>query len=76
MFKGLKKMCLAGVAFVTVAASSAFAEVTLPTTGVDVGEYITAGITALGAVVAVAIGGYVAFLLIKKACKWVSKAMA
>lgn len=63
----------------TVALSGAVAEVyavdptpvTLPSTGVDVGSYATAAITSLGAVVAVCIGGTVAFLLIRKGLRWV-----
>lgn len=45
--------------------------VTLPSTGVDVGAYATAAISSLGAVVAVCIGGTVAFLLIRKGLRWV-----
>jgi len=52
------------------------AEVTLPDTGVDVSGYITAGIVVLGAVVATAMGGYVAFLLIRKACKAIGRAFS
>lgn len=53
--------------------ASAFAEgeaVTLPTTGVDVAGYVTATITALGAIVAVCLGGYVAFKLVKMGMAW------
>lgn len=56
--------------------ASAFAEgeaVTLPTTGVDVSAYVTAAITALGGVVAVCLGGYVAFKLINFGMKWLGK---
>ena len=54
--------------------SSAFAEgtsVTLPTTGVDVAGYASAGITQLGTIVAVCIGGVVAFMIVKWGIKWV-----
>jgi hypothetical protein len=60
--------CLVSQAFATAP--------TLPTTGVDVDGFITATITALGTVVAVAVGGYFAFLLIKKGLMWGRKALA
>lgn len=49
---------------------SAQAQVTLPDTGVDVGGYITALITGLGAVVAIAVGGFAAFMLIRAGLRW------
>jgi hypothetical protein len=54
----------------SVLTAPCLAQVTLPTTGVDVEDYITAAITALGTVVAVAVGGYFAFLIIRKALGW------
>lgn len=45
--------------------------VTLPDTGVNVAGYATSAIASLGAVVAVCIGGTVAFLLIRKGIRWV-----
>lgn len=55
---------------------SAFAEaVALPTTGVNVGDYLTAGITAVAAVIGIAVGGYIAFMVVKKALRWAGKAM-
>jgi len=69
----LKTAAVVGVVGGMIA--EAHAEVTLPTTGVDVGEYITAGITAVAAVIGVAVGGYIAFLIVRKALKWSSKAM-
>ena len=51
------------------------ATVTIPDTSVDVAGFITAGITAMGVIVLAAIGGYVAFLLVKKALKWIGKAL-
>ena len=47
--------------------------VTIPDTGIDVSGYITAGITALGAVAATAVGGYFAFLVVKRALRWGNK---
>jgi uncharacterized membrane protein len=63
-------------AFVALAGTSAcFAQVTLPTTGVDVGEYISAGITAVATVIGVAVGGFVSFLVVRKGLKWCSRGL-
>ena len=48
----------------------------LPATGVDLGQLITDGIQLLGGVVVVAVGGFVAFRVITKALRWVTKALA
>lgn len=59
-------------------ASVAFAEavpVTIPDAGVDVSAYITEAITAMGAVAAVAVGGFACFFIIKKALRWMSLAL-
>lgn len=68
-------------AFSVVAIGGAFflptiagATVTLPETGIDIPGWIAAIIAALGAIVAVAMGGYCAFLLVKKAFKWIGRA--
>lgn len=61
-----------GVAM-AICTSAAFAS--LPDTGCDVSSLITSGITAMGAVAAVAVGGYVAFKIVKKALGWVGRAM-
>lgn len=73
---GIKKTAVTCcvLAATVMLASTASAEVTLPATGVDIGEYITAGITALGGVVAVAIGGYIAFLLVGRGLAWAKTA--
>lgn len=42
----------------------------IPDIGVDVGGLITTGITTLGAVVAVAVGGYAAFLVVRRGLVW------
>jgi len=47
--------------------------VTLIDTGANVTGHITAAITALGAVAAVAIGGYFAFLVIRKGIRWAGR---
>lgn len=47
------------------------ATVTLPETGIDIPGWITVIIAALGAIVAVSMGGYCAFLLVRKAMGWV-----
>lgn len=73
-----KNKVLASVAIMMmfgVCSSFATGGVTLPSTGIDVGEYVTAAITALGSVLAVVVGGYFAFLLVKKALRWAGRAM-
>lgn len=61
-------------ALVMIAGSGvAQAQVTLPDPGVDTAGYITATITALGTIVAVAVGGYFAFILIKMGLRWARK---
>ena len=57
-------------ALAAVVGASAQAQASLPATGVDVAEFVTLVITALGAVVGVVVGGYFAFLLIRKAMGW------
>jgi hypothetical protein len=47
----------------------------LPDTGVTVETLITKGITAMGAGVAVAVGGYIAFKIVKKALGWVGRGL-
>ena len=47
--------------------------VTLPETGLNVAGYANTAISSLGAVAAVAIGGYVAFLLVRKGLSWIRK---
>lgn len=61
------------VALTMLFGTAAFAEdaVTLPNTGVDVSGYASAAITALGGVVAVCVGGVVAFMLVRAGIRWV-----
>ncbi len=75
MFDSFKVKAGTICALASMGAMSAFATetVTLPETGVDVAGYAGAAITALGSVVAVAIGGYVAFLLVRKGLSWIRK---
>ena len=47
----------------------------LAPTGIDVGAGITAAITALAAIVTVAIGGYAAFLLVRRGLRWLGTAL-
>ncbi len=47
--------------------------VTIPETGCDVGAFITEAITKLGAVVAIAVGGMIAYFVIKKGIAWFRK---
>lgn len=63
------------LALAAVSATAPAAEVVIPNTGLDIGGYITAGITAVAAVVAIAVGGYFAFLVIKKGIRWAGKAL-
>ncbi len=58
-----------------LAVTAGYAGAALPDTGCDVSGLITDGITAMGAVAAVAVGGYVAFKIVKKALSWVGRAM-
>jgi uncharacterized membrane protein len=54
---------------------SAAESVTIPDTGLDIGEYITAAITTVAGVFAVVVGGYFAFLIVKKAMRWAGRAL-
>ena len=67
--------CAAVVVGVSMATMSAMATdpVTLRPWAVDVGSYITAGITVIGATVAVALGGFAAFWVIRKSLRWFNK---
>lgn len=58
----------------TLAGASVFAEdqaVTLPETGVNVAGLVTAAITGLGAIVAVAVAGTVSFFLVRMGIRWI-----
>jgi hypothetical protein len=75
--KGLYRV-LAGylaVAFVFCLASPSFATVTLPSTGVEVSDYIDAAILAIGGVAASAIGGFVAYTILKRGIRWIRTAL-
>jgi hypothetical protein len=50
-------------------------DVTIPDTGLDIAGYVTAAITTVAGVFAVVVGGYFAFLIVKKAMKWAGKAL-
>lgn len=52
-----------------------FAVDLIPTTGTDIGAFITEGITKMAVVAGVAIGGYFAFKILVKGLKWVNKAL-
>lgn len=66
----LKKAFFAGLVALSPVGLMAQEAVQIPETGVDIAGYITSAIAALGGVVAVAVGGYFAFLGIKSALKW------
>jgi hypothetical protein len=74
MFKRLNKnwALLLAVGLVVIS-NSAKAEVILPTT-CDTTEYITAGFAVLAGIIAAAIGGKTAVLLVKKAIAWIGRA--
>jgi len=52
-----------------------FGQVTVPDIGVDVGAFVTAAITTLGAVAAIAVGGYVAFMIVRRGLRWMGTAL-
>ena len=47
----------------------------IPDLNVPVESYITEGITKMGAVVGVAVGGFFVFLIIRKALRWAGRAL-
>jgi hypothetical protein len=49
--------------------------ITLPDSGVDIEGHITAAITAMGAVVAVVVGGFFAFMIVRKGLQWARGAL-
>lgn len=63
------------VAAVLCLHSVASATVTLPDTGIEMEEYVAAGILALGATAAAAIGGYVAYAIVIRSVRWLGVAM-
>jgi hypothetical protein len=71
-----KFLSLALVAVLSILTGVASAtEVTLPSTGVDVGSYVTALVTSLGTVAGVAIGAGFAIFAIWMGFKYVKKAI-
>ena len=70
----LGRVC-SGLGLVVGAASMSHDAVTIPDSGIDMAGYVTAAILAIGGVVAVVVGGYFAFLLIKVAMRWAGKAL-
>lgn len=73
----MKTVVLSCMFAIFISANTAMAEVTLPTPlGVDtVGDYVTAGITGIGAIVPTALGGWFAFKIIKRGLGWANRAM-
>jgi hypothetical protein len=63
------------LALVVTATVTSSAAVTIPDSGVDMPGYVTAAILAIGGVMAAVVGGYFAFLLIKKGMSWAGKAL-
>ena len=86
----LKKMVVGGLSFLSknkvmlcalmfTLCCGVFAEgepVTIPVIGVSVQDYIQACITLMGTVAGTAVGGYAAFLVVKKALKWLGRSIA
>jgi hypothetical protein len=72
----LGRACM-GLGLVVGASVSSFAAgaVTIPESGIDMAGYVTAAILAIGGVIAVVVGGYFAFLLIRKSMAWAGKAL-
>ena len=69
------KRFVPAVALLALAPMVSAVDATIPSTGVDTGAFITAGILTMGGVAAVAVGGYFAFLVIKKGLAWAGKAL-
>ena len=64
------------VAFGLLVANPCFATApVLPTTGVDIAAWIPVVVTAFGATVLAIVGGYFAFVLLKKGMQWGRKAL-
>ena len=71
MHKCMYTMALMALSLSAFAADS----VTIPDTGLDIGKWITAAIVLMASVAGVAIGGFFAFLIVKKALLWGAKAL-
>jgi len=50
-------------------------QISIPDVGVDISGAITTAATSLGGVVAVAVGAYLAFMLVRRGLRWLSKAL-
>jgi len=72
MVRLIRKRYGMAVAFIATAVVPALvqAQVTLPSTGIDVEDYVAALVTAMGVVVAACIGGMFAFLALRKGIRW------
>ena len=69
-----KKLALVALALSPLAVFAEGSSVSI-TAPVDMTSYITAGVTALGAVVAAAVAAYCGFLLVRKGIKWINKGL-
>lgn len=69
----MKKLLLASLIALggTVSVLAEGTAVSIPQIGVDVGAYATSAITTLGGVVAVCVGGTIAFYLVRAGLRWV-----
>lgn len=61
---------LAGLALMLALVAPAMATPLLPSTGVNVSAMVSEVVTSLGAIVAVIVAAFFAFLLIRKALRW------
>lgn len=69
----LKKSAFALAAVISagsLCAQEAGSTVTIPDSGVDIAAFATEAITVLGGVVAVVVGGVVAFMLVRAGLRW------
>lgn len=73
MVRMLKKRGGMAAAFVATAAVPALvqAQVTLPSTGIDVEDYVAALVSAMGGAVGASIGAIFAFMALRKGIAWV-----
>lgn len=73
LIRGRTAMAIVACAALGASCMARADTVTLPDTGANISGLVTAGIQAIGAIVAVIVGGYFAFLVIKLAMKWARK---
>lgn len=72
-YSALKRASIGGVSVLTLAlvSTTAQAQVTLPSTGIVLGDYVTELVTGIGAIAGVAIGASFAFFILRRGVSWV-----